>query len=381
MKSKSKSISGPPESGKHVVVVGVGAIGSHVVAHLARTPAVARVTLVDPDVYDASNLRGQNIGASDVGRKKVHVQARRLRSINPGLSVATWDEAVESMPRGRLRADVILACLDSRRARQSVNELAFALGVAWIDAGVSSEAHLARVDVYRPGRRNPCLECAWDARDYAALEQRYPCLRGLAGGDEPAPTNASSSLGALAASLQMIECEKLISKSPLAADGGTQVLIDVGRHKHYVTRFRRNPHCLLPSHESVTVELLSTTARDLELGEIFGLAQLRREASEVHVAGKSVIRSFTCMGCTRTRDAFQLVGDAEDARPLCRLCRHPMRAAGLDTVDRVGLRTLPAKWLARNLASLGFRAGEIVTIGDGRQQRHVELGGTRNDSK
>lgn len=357
----------------------MGTIGSHVAAHLARTPAVVRVTLVDPDVYDASNLRGQSIGAADVGRKKVHVQARRLRSIDRGLAVATWDEVVESMPRGQLRADVILACLDSRRARQSVNELAFVLGVPWIDAGVSSEAHLARVDVYHPGKRNPCLECAWDDRDYAALEQLYPCLAGGLGGGEPAPTNASSSLGALAASLQMIECEKLISRSALAADGGTQVLIDVGRHKHYVTRFRRNPRCRLPSHESLTVEPLSTTARDLTLSETFGLARLRREASEVHVAGKSFIRGFTCMGCARTRDAFQLVVDA--VRPLCRLCRHPMRAAGLDTVDRVELRTLPAKWLGRNLASLGFRAGEIVTVGDARQQRHFELGGTRNDSR
>ena len=37
-------------SGKRVVVVGVGNIGSHLVPHLGRFPGIGRVTLIDPDL-------------------------------------------------------------------------------------------------------------------------------------------------------------------------------------------------------------------------------------------------------------------------------------------------------------------------------------------
>ena len=45
----------------HVIVIGVGAIGSHLVPHLARSPRVSRVTLIDRDRYETANLGGQQI--------------------------------------------------------------------------------------------------------------------------------------------------------------------------------------------------------------------------------------------------------------------------------------------------------------------------------
>ncbi|MDX6614340.1 MAG: molybdopterin-synthase adenylyltransferase, partial [Blastocatellia bacterium] len=103
---------------KSVVVIGAGGnIGSHLVPHLGRMPNVARVTLIDRDVYEPPNLLTQDITPRDVGRRKALVQARRLARINPDLRVRAIAEAVERVPLGLLRADVILACLDSRRAR------------------------------------------------------------------------------------------------------------------------------------------------------------------------------------------------------------------------------------------------------------------------
>jgi adenylyltransferase/sulfurtransferase len=169
---------------------------------------IGRVTLIDRDTYEKKNLLSQDITPQDVGRSKAAVQARRLRRINPALRVDVIVDAVQNVPLGQLRADIILACLDSRTARQYVNQAAWRLGVLWIDSGVEGRGLLARVNVYVPGPDTPCLECAWDEQDYEALEQTYPC-QGETG--EPAPTNASSSLGALAASLQAIECQKLLS--------------------------------------------------------------------------------------------------------------------------------------------------------------------------
>src|SRR6185295_12516568 len=226
---------------KRIVVVGAGGnIGSHLVPHLARMPNAGHVTLIDRDVYEAKNLSSQDISPGDVGKRKVGVQARRMRRINHELQAEAIFDAVERVPLGKLKADVILACLDSRIARQHVSQFAWRLGVPLIDSGVEPTSLLARVNVYLPGPDSPCLECAWDDRDYDALEQTYPCAGFVS---NAAATNAPSTLGALAASLQAIECQKLLSGQFESVAVSKQVLIDAAHHKHYVTAFRRNPNC------------------------------------------------------------------------------------------------------------------------------------------
>jgi len=58
---------------------------------------------------------------------------------------------VENVPLGQLRSDLILAGLDSRRARMEVNRAALRLGLPWFDAGVLGEDLLVRITRYRPG--------------------------------------------------------------------------------------------------------------------------------------------------------------------------------------------------------------------------------------
>ena len=60
--------------GKSIAVVGAGGnIGSHVVSHLARIPGLGLIKLIDPDVYELSNLSSQDITPEDVGRKRFSV--------------------------------------------------------------------------------------------------------------------------------------------------------------------------------------------------------------------------------------------------------------------------------------------------------------------
>src|SRR5712692_6109386 len=104
-----------PDPGKSVVVVGAGGnIGSHLVSHVARMPSVVRITLIDKDTYEPANVRGQDITPHEIGKLKAVVQAKRLSRINSRLNVEAIADAVERVPLGKLRADVILACLDSR---------------------------------------------------------------------------------------------------------------------------------------------------------------------------------------------------------------------------------------------------------------------------
>jgi len=183
------SMANLPDRGSVTVVGAGGNIGSHLVPHLARMRGVERVTLVDPDICVEKNLASQDITGRDVGKAKAAVQARRLRRISPVLAVKAIVEAVENVPLGLLRGSVLLACLDSRAARRSVNLAAWRLGLPWIDAGVHGDDLLARVNVYFPCPDQPCLECAWDDRDYQMLAQVYPCV----GRDAPRATNACPS--------------------------------------------------------------------------------------------------------------------------------------------------------------------------------------------
>lgn len=69
--------------GRGVLVVGCGGLGSPVLSVLART-GVARFTLVDDDVVDASNLQRQTLFTDhDVGAHKVDVAARRIAELSP----------------------------------------------------------------------------------------------------------------------------------------------------------------------------------------------------------------------------------------------------------------------------------------------------------
>ena len=159
----------------HVIVLGLGNIGSHLVPLLVRLSEVAVITLVDFGRYESKDLHAQDLQPSEVDQAKARVQARHARRLNPKLKVVAIVDRLEHVPLGRLRGDVILACLDSKESRRFANEIAWRLGMPLIDAGVEASAWLARVNVYRPGPGHPCLECFWDERDYAQLTTNHPC--------------------------------------------------------------------------------------------------------------------------------------------------------------------------------------------------------------
>lgn len=364
------------EQGSSVTVVGAGGnIGSHLLPHLARMPGIGCVTLVDKDIYEAGNLASQSLTPRDVGRGKAGVQARILRRIRPSLTVTALNFAVEELPLGRMRADVILACLDSLSARQYVNQAAWRLGVPWVDAGVEAGGLLARVNVYLPGSENPCLECAWDQRDYEALEQTYPCLAGeLAGGSGGYATNAPSSLGALAASLQAIECQKLVSGQFDYAAINKQLVIDARHHKQYLTSFRRNPSCRLFDHEPWKIRPLNLKVNQSTLADLIALTKLKTEKGterRLSVAGKSFVSRAICRGCGYQKRvcAFR---SSHGRSTKCSACGGTMFVAGRELAEAIDPLMVPSIF-KRRLQGMGVRSGDVVSIESDHDRVHYEI--------
>jgi tRNA A37 threonylcarbamoyladenosine dehydratase len=102
----------------HVVVVGIGGVGSWAAEALARS-AVGRLTLVDLDHIAESNTNRQ---IHALGDAKVQAMAERIRDINPDCQVDCIDAFVDADNAGTLlpSADLVLDCIDQVIAKAAL---------------------------------------------------------------------------------------------------------------------------------------------------------------------------------------------------------------------------------------------------------------------
>lgn len=107
----------------HVVVVGIGGVGSWVAEALARS-GVGELTLVDLDDVCVTNINRQlHALSSSVGQSKVLVSADRLRDINPDIivneveSFATQDNLAELFES---RPDYVVDAIDSAGVKAAI---------------------------------------------------------------------------------------------------------------------------------------------------------------------------------------------------------------------------------------------------------------------
>ena len=79
----------------NVGIAGLGGIGSHVAALLARA-GIKNLTLVDYDKVEYSNLNRQYYFIDQIGEKKVEALSATLKRINPSINCSFYDiEIVE----------------------------------------------------------------------------------------------------------------------------------------------------------------------------------------------------------------------------------------------------------------------------------------------
>jgi molybdopterin-synthase adenylyltransferase len=107
----------------HALVIGAGGLGSPVVLYLA-TAGVGRITLVDDDSVDLTNLQRQIAHRTDsVGRPKVESAAQAMLAINPGIRIETLQQRADAALLESLvaQAHVVLDCSDNFATRHAVN--------------------------------------------------------------------------------------------------------------------------------------------------------------------------------------------------------------------------------------------------------------------
>lgn len=142
-----------------VLVVGCGGLGVPVATYLAGA-GIGSLTLVDPDVLEATNLHRQvAYAAADCGQAKALLLAARLRAINPSLGLHTHVEAADEALLDTLvpRHDVVVDCTDRLAVKFALNDAAVRHGVTAVLASVHQ--YEGQLQVVRPG--GACLRCIW----------------------------------------------------------------------------------------------------------------------------------------------------------------------------------------------------------------------------
>lgn len=104
----------------HVLVIGIGGVGSWTVEALARN-AVGKLTLVDLDNVAESNINRQIHALDDnLGKAKVTAMRERISQINPACQVVEIEEFISAENVDLLlkdRPDIVIDCMDDTKAK------------------------------------------------------------------------------------------------------------------------------------------------------------------------------------------------------------------------------------------------------------------------
>lgn len=127
----------------HVVIFGIGALGSFVADHLAKA-GVGKITLVDPEILESENIGRHFLGAHWVRRNKVEGVAATLNQSYP----TTQAEPVSKRAQDWLQyntfaeADLVLDLTGDRDVRWAIDrarqDCACALLIGWLEPFVAA---------------------------------------------------------------------------------------------------------------------------------------------------------------------------------------------------------------------------------------------------
>jgi molybdopterin/thiamine biosynthesis adenylyltransferase len=214
----------------HALIIGAGGLGSPAALYLAGA-GVARLTLVDDDEVDLTNLQRQIAHTEGrVGMAKVDSAAQAIAALNADVQVTTLRQRANADLLDTLVAScqVVLDCSDNYRTRQSVNAACVKHRVPLVSgAAIRFDAQISVFDTR--DQDSPCYACIFDPND------------------QPEETLCST-MGVLApivgivGSLQATEALKLLTGvGPSLA--GRLLMLDARQMEWTQMNLKRNPDC------------------------------------------------------------------------------------------------------------------------------------------
>ncbi len=149
----------------HTLIVGGGALGTFAGLGIALAGYNGRLTIVDPDTIESTNLNRQLLFYQAVGRPKATTLAARLQQLSPNLIARGIVAKVKEAHLADV--DIILLCVDNFATRALVNKWAVRNKIPLVNGG--SSPFQGEVTVYQPGQ-TPCLNCRLGVNQLAEAE-------------------------------------------------------------------------------------------------------------------------------------------------------------------------------------------------------------------
>lgn len=215
----------------HALVVGAGGLGSPVALYLG-TAGVGRLTIVDHDTVDLTNLQRQIAhDLSRVGLPKAESARQSIGAINPDVRVRALRRRADAALLDELApdADVVIDCSDNLATRHAVNAACVRHRrplVAGAAIGFDGQ-----VSVYdrRPGSDGPCYGCLFPP---GAVFDEVAC----------ATMGVFAPLVGIVGAVQAAEALKLLAGfgTPLA---GRLLMLDARSMRWDEMRVARQPGC------------------------------------------------------------------------------------------------------------------------------------------
>ncbi len=159
-----------------VLLIGCGALGTSIADTLTRA-GVGRLTIVDRDVVERSNLQRQSLfdeRDAAQGIPKAHAAARRLREVNSSIEIEPIaDDFSSANIRSALalEPDLLIDATDNFETRYLLNDVAVSAGIPLIYGGVIGVTGLQMTILPRAatgdpappwsGHESPCLRCVF----------------------------------------------------------------------------------------------------------------------------------------------------------------------------------------------------------------------------
>ncbi len=214
----------------HALVIGAGGLGSPVALYLG-TAGVGRITLVDDDVVELTNLQRQIAhDLSRLGVPKAESARQSIRAINPDVQVDVVVQRADAALLDTLvaRADVVLDCSDNFATRQAINAACVAHARPLVaGAAIGFDAQLSVYDTRTPDA--PCYACVFPPE--ATVEESACATMGV-----------FAPLVGIVGSLQAAEALKLLAGIGRSLAGRLQML-DARTMEWTQIGVRRAAHC------------------------------------------------------------------------------------------------------------------------------------------
>lgn len=219
----------------HVLVIGAGGLGSPVVLYLA-TAGVGRITLVDDDVVDVTNLQRQIAhNMTDVGDFKAKSAMNKIANINADVQVIPVLQRADAAQLDRLvaDADVVVDCCDNFATRHNINAACVKHRKPLVSgAAIRFDGQITVFDSRSDA--SPCYACIFPPD--ASLEETHCATMGV-----------FAPLVGIIGSMQAAEALKLISGVGSSLTGRLQMLD--GRDMTWnEVRFKRDATCRVCGH-------------------------------------------------------------------------------------------------------------------------------------